>query len=106
MNVENVKKGLRNVVSIAAPIFATVMLTDVAKRITSVVGYNGVTGYSDAVKAIMDSNMFSGDKEEAVSVLKRGENSDYYKAVIHIMESRMFSDDKLDLIRKMNCEER
>lgn len=65
--------------------------------------YNVPVGYNDAVDAIMDSTMFSGDKREAVSMLKRNESAEFYKAVVRVMnDSRMFSGDKLRMIKTLS----
>jgi hypothetical protein len=60
-------------------------------------------GYSDAVKAIMDSRMFSHDKRDAVELLERYESSEYYKAVIQVAkDSSMFSHDKVKMIKHLS----
>lgn len=55
--------------------------------------------YGDAVRAIMDSDMFSHYKKDAVKLLKRDGTASYYKAIIHVVENdSMFSHDKLNMI--------
>ena len=59
--------------------------------------------YDDAVKAIMDSGMFSHDKADAVEALKRYGTTEFYKAIIHIAEDdSMFSHDKSDMIKALS----
>ena len=59
--------------------------------------------YKDAVEAIMDSDMFSHCKTEAVEALKRYERSDYYGAIVRIAEdSSMFSHDKIKMIKHLS----
>jgi len=58
--------------------------------------------YSDAVRAIMDSDMFSSQKIEAVELLKRDSTSDYYKAVICVVNSDMFTSQKIETIEKLS----
>lgn len=59
--------------------------------------------YSDAVNAIMGSDMWSSDKQEAVSILARGETTEFYKAVISIVnESSTWSSDKVKMIRGLS----
>lgn len=69
-------------------------------------GY-GRSGYSDAIKAITSSDMFSHDMHRAVSIVKVNDNSEYYKAVKAIAESDMFSNRKSDAILNISksCEE-
>jgi len=58
--------------------------------------------YSDAVKAIVESDMWPSDKKDAVAILKRGENSDYYKAIIAVVnDSDMWASDKLETIHSL-----
>lgn len=62
---------------------------------------SGDVGYGDAVNAIMSSDMWSADKNKAVMVLSKEENSEFYKAVIHIANSDMWSADKVRAIKNM-----
>lgn len=93
-------KGVGKIVSFGALVGLYYKLGDmVAGSGTSIVGY------SDAVKAIMNSNMFSGDKSQAVSVLKRYDSSEFYKAIISIAnDSSVFSGDKVRMIKQL-CED-
>jgi hypothetical protein len=61
-----------------------------------------VADYGDAVEAIMDSDMFSSDKEKAMEALKVDGDSGYYKAVIHVANSDTFSSSKAKTIMSMN----
>lgn len=96
--VKIAKKGC----DIALPIVGTVMAADLAKNILDDIRYSGKVGYDDAVKAILDSSMFSSQKQEAITVLRIGESSEFYKAVIRIARSSMLSYDRLETIRNMN----
>ena len=58
-------------------------------------------GYSDAVKAIMCSNMFDSNKEKAVELLKKDADAEYYKSVANILESDMFDSHKIRAIEKI-----
>lgn len=60
--------------------------------------------YSDAVEAIMESDMWSSDCHKAVSALKLNADTELYKAVIRIANSSMWSSDKLKSILSL-CEE-
>lgn len=64
---------------------------------------NAPVGYNDAVDAIMDSAMFSGDKHKAISMLKHDGNAEFYRAVVRVMkDSSMFSGDKLKMIQTLS----
>ena len=60
--------------------------------------------YSDAVGAIMDSDMFSSHKIEAVSYVPKNADSQVYSAIIQIVRSNMFSSHKVKAISDM-CNE-
>lgn len=96
--VKIVKRGC----GIVFPIIGTVVCTDLVKDIYNDIRYRGEVGYDDAVRAILDSNMFSANKQDAISVLKTGESSEYYKAVIIAARSSMFSYDRFETIRSMS----
>jgi hypothetical protein len=62
-----------------------------------------ITGYDDAVEAITRSKMYSHDKTDAVTALKRNEASSFYRAVIHIAnDDDMYSHDKVRMIKALN----
>ena len=59
--------------------------------------------YNDAVKAIMNSSMFSHDKRDAVAALKRYGTHEFYKAIVHVAkDSSMFSHDKVEMIKTLS----
>jgi hypothetical protein len=60
-------------------------------------------GYDDAVKAIMDSDMYSHDKQSAVSALKLHGTAEFYKAIVYITNSGMYSHEKVESIKRL-CE--
>lgn len=63
---------------------------------------NVPVGYNDAVDAIMDSAMFSGDKHKAISILKTDGSAEFYRAVVRVMKSSMFSGDKIKMIQTLS----
>lgn len=65
---------------------------------------NSVTAhYDDAVKAIMDSSMYSHDKADAVAALKRYGTTEFYRAIVHIAEDdNMYSHDKSSMIKTLS----
>lgn len=59
--------------------------------------------YSNAVNAIMDSPMFSSDKRNAISALKRDGDAEYYRAVIRIAnDGELFGSDKVRMIEELS----
>ncbi len=58
-----------------------------------------IAGYGSAVNAIMESDMWSSDKQRAIATLKRDESAEFYKAVISIAESDAWSSDRLRMIQ-------
>lgn len=60
------------------------------------------SGFSEAVDAIMNSGMWSSDKQKAISAMKSGCSYDIYAAVIKIAESQTtWSSDKVKMIEKL-----
>jgi hypothetical protein len=60
-----------------------------------------VSGYYDAVRAIMNSSMFADDKRAAVEAMKQNGSTEYYKTVINIVNTSMFADDKIEMIKSL-----
>lgn len=67
--------------------------------------YSGNVTYSDAVSAIMDSDMFDSNKTKAIELLRRNENVEYYKTIIDIVRSNMFDSNKIKAITIL-CEKK
>lgn len=72
--------------------------------VIDMVRYKGNVKYSDVVNVIMNSSMFSSDKNRALTVLKKDKDADYYRAVIGVMKSNMFPSDKIRAITNLNGE--
>lgn len=75
------------------------------KDIADVKNYFGKVNYSDAVRAIMNSSMYSSDKNRMIEVLRRDGNTEYYRTVISVVNSTMFSSDKIKTITTLYGEE-
>ena len=75
------------------------------KDVIDTVRYSGNVGYSDAFGAIMDSDMMSSYKNEAIELLKREQDVEYYKAGIKLVHSDMMSSYKMSAIKKIGGEE-
>lgn len=58
-------------------------------------------GYSDAVQAIMKSDMWDNDKSKAVTILPKDASSELYKSVISVVRSDIWSSNKVAVIRNM-----
>lgn len=59
-------------------------------------------GYSDAVNAIVNSNMWSSDKQTAIAAMDKHANREIYKAVIAIINNdSMWSSDKVVAIKAL-----
>lgn len=55
--------------------------------------------YSEAVRAILESDMFDYNKQECLAALQYGRSSEIYKAVISIVNSDSFSSTKVQMIK-------
>lgn len=75
-----------------------------SKDVIDTIRYSGDVGYSDAVRAIMESDMFSSSKDEMIGLLKKDQNMEYYKSIIQVARSDMFSSNKVNIIKKFNSE--
>ena len=60
--------------------------------------YSGNVTYSDAVSAVMDSDMFDSSKTKVIELLKRDQSVEYYKTIIDIVRSNMFDSNKIKAI--------
>lgn len=58
--------------------------------------------YGGAIEAVMNSDMMSSYKQEAVDVIQKDRDDDYYKAVIEVINSNMLSSYKIETIRKIS----
>ena len=58
-------------------------------------------GYHEAVKAILDSDMWESDKAKTINVIKRDGDKEYYKTIIEVANSDMWESDKFDVISKL-----
>ena len=95
---EGVKAGGRLAFYLLAAALSCSSVTDEIKR---KIRYSGDVSYSDAVNAIMDSNMLSSYKQEAVAALAKDRDKEFYKAVIHVVNSDMMGSYKGDAIKNM-----
>lgn len=109
LNNEIVKKGLHKTlevvktgVSIAAPFMITAALNGTTKRVQDKVRFCGDVGYDDAVRAILESDMFSSSMDEALKLLQKGKDQEYYKSVIRVVESDTYSSTKMTMIKTIN----
>lgn len=77
----------------------------IAKAYCSEKKINRIANYSDAVDAILQSDMWRGEKPEAISSLKRYAEPSYYETIILIAnDDDIWRSDKLGLIKKLSEE--
>lgn len=96
---ELIKKGCVFVL----PIIAMAIVQNTTKptqKQSSFVCY-GNAGYSDAIKAIGNSDMFSSDKQKVMSSIPQDANFQIYSSIIEVVNSDMFSSNKRDTVLKM-----
>lgn len=104
-NGEPIKKALR---AIATILGAAVLVKEIKEGLLEndpdirKVASTYSMGYGDAVEAIMDSDMFSSTKSNAIATLKSDADDEYYKAVVCIAKSDMFDSEKLDTIKRIS----
>lgn len=94
---EFVKNIFKTIAYIGIGVFTANVIQDNRRPIIIIKGT-----YDGAVKAINDSGMWSSDKLETISIIKRDETSEYYNAIISIADSDMWSKDKLEAVRNIN----
>lgn len=58
--------------------------------------------YGDAIAAIVESDMWTSDKDRVVAMLKRDEYVEYYRSVISIVKGDMWSSTKVSMIENLN----
>ena len=61
--------------------------------------YRGCVSYSDAVSAVLNSDMFSSAKEEAVKMIPKDGDNELYRSIIQIVNSDAFSSNKANMIK-------
>lgn len=110
MNTEIIRKGLDGALTIGkksmrviGPVLVAVWYNKSSiQKVLNDIHLSGNIGYEDAVKVIMDSVMYSGDKQKAVELLLTGQDSEYYRSVVSVLKSVMYSGDKLKMIETLN----
>lgn len=95
--LKNFAKGTCKVIGIgvAAALYGAANYQSIARQSYS------ADGYSEAANAIMDSDMWSHCKREALQLLPQDASESDYKAVIAVANSDMWSHDKVDAIRDL-----
>lgn len=99
---EAIGKVAKGCASFAVFTIAMILPHVTEKNVATMKHYIGKADYSDAVSAIMGSDMFGSYKNEIMDLLKRDETAEYYGAIIEIINSDMFGSYKVDAIRKIN----
>lgn len=101
MRSEDVLKTVGIVVKGVLKVVGAITITGIALAKAYEERYH--TNYNDAVRAIMNSSMWSTDKAKAISVLDSNAKPEFYLSIIRVVESSMWSSDKLNVILEM-CE--
>lgn len=109
MKFKITKETVGNVVKIGgtavlyglASMVSKISINDVIDHIR----YSGNVSYSDAINAIMDSDMLGSYKKEAMALVKRAGDVEYYKAIIKIVKSDMLGSYKIEAITNLSKEE-
>lgn len=94
--VVNFARGLGNVLVFGAMMAAPYISR---KDVLDKMRYMGNVNYSDAVNAVLDSDMLSSSRTTVISMLPKGESADFYKSVIAVVNSDMLSSNKVDIIK-------
>lgn len=96
------KNGLETAVKVAKGAFEIVSTILVAGLLVAKAsGKKPAVTYNDAVKAVMDSSLWSEDKAMVMEVLKPYYKSELYEAVIGVLESSLWGEDRVNIIVKM-----
>ena len=99
---EQVEKILINGGKLALSALAIGVASLIKERATNVqYQFDSIT-FSDAVNAILASDMLDSRKTEAIELLERGESTDYYQAIISVIHSDMFDSRKIENIKMIS----
>lgn len=72
------------------------------KNMATMKHYIGKANYSDAISAIMGSDILGSHKKELVEIVKRNETNEYYGTIIEIVNSDTLGSYKVDMVRKIS----
>lgn len=96
------KDGLKTVGTVAKGAFEIVSTILVAGLLVAKAsGNKPIVTYNDAMKAVMNSSLWSEDKVKVIDVLKPNYKPELYQAVVEVLESSLWGEDKVDVIVKM-----
>ena len=98
---ESVGKITKEGCKVAIAIIGMSIVNGTATNVRNRMKYIGNVDYSDAVDAILSSDMWSSDKRRAMALIKKDKDCEYYKAVINTVDSSMWSSDKLRILEDM-----
>ena len=85
----------------AYAVVAVLSCSSITDDILRKIRYTGDVGYSDAVNAIMNSDMMGSYKRDAIEALPKDKDCEFYKSVMYIANADMMGSYKVDLIRRM-----
>lgn len=101
MKTETFKKVIGTVFKVAAVVslLSTTRIVTVKHTTSDDDKYS--TGYYNAVRTIMASDMFDSSKQACITAMKRNADHAYYQAVIEIVKSDMFDSNKISTIKTL-----
>lgn len=99
VNKETVGKIARNGCRVALYALAVILPHVSVKETVDAIRYSGNVEYSDVISVIMNSSMFSSDKQEMISLMKKDKDAEYYRSIIQVVKSNMYSGDKVKTIK-------
>lgn len=102
INKEAIGKVAKNCANIMVFGLAMILPHITEKNMITVKHYIGKANYSDAISAIMGSDMFGSYKKELIEIVKKDETNEYYGTIIEIVNSDTFGSYKVDMIRKIS----
>lgn len=98
-NMEKVVKVVAKYGEIVTPIVVPVVTKLVTEKVVEHITYGRREfNYEDAIKMIIDSNMYSSDKTRVISCIPKELDSDAYKAISKVANSTMYSSNKVETI--------
>ena len=89
MKIKITKETIGNVVKVGGMVMlyglAAMASKTSVKDVIDNIRYSGNVSYSDAVSAVMDSDMFDSNKNRVMELLKKDGDAEYYKTIIKII---------------------
>lgn len=91
----------KKVGKVAIPLVVSGVANNASSTISKLFSTVNECTYSGAVDTVMNSNMWSSDKQDVIKAIGKDESPETYKAICSVAESMMWSADKRDTIIDM-----